>query len=182
MDVFLSGLGGALVGSVIGFLGSWWLQRRALQHDERGAARALYFEMVTNSATLRRASEIGPEPGDRLAYSTWEAAQSRVGALLEPDELMAVAQAYAYLPLCQASLDEIVRTRATSAVNHDALVGGADLFHSAHELLRARAWSRHGQAKLATSVHETMQSLPADSAATHGPVKRARRASPRPRR
>lgn len=144
MDIFLSGLGGALLGSLIGFLGSWWIQGRALRHDEHGAARALFFEMVANAATLRRMNwdgSTGRRP-ERLARTTWEATQSRIGALLKPNEFLVVAQAYEDLPGWQTFIDDHAGVEVLSPREKDMLTEAADSIVEAAEILRDRAWSK----------------------------------------
>jgi hypothetical protein len=151
VDVFLSGLGGALVGSLIGFLGSWWIQHRALNHDEKGAARALFFEMVANAAVLRRVV-YNRETGSRsenLASSTWESTQSRVASLLTPNELLLVAQAYEDLPHWQSFIDEHEHDGRsengewdTFGREWDMLTEVADSIVEAAEILRDRGWAK----------------------------------------
>lgn len=144
VDVFLSGLGGALLGSLIGFVGSWWVQGRALRHDERGAARALFFEMVANADILRRVawSRETHERPERLARTSWESTQSRIGSLLSPNELLMVAQSYEGLPGWQTFIDDHAGSDAPSAREQDMLADVADSIVEAAEILRDRAWSK----------------------------------------
>lgn len=144
MDNLLSGLFGALVGSVVGFLGSWWIQHQAVRDDERGAARALFFEMVANAATLRRVAwgHAGEAPTRQLATKTWEATQSKVGALLKPNELLVVAQAYEDLPSWQVFIDEKAKPAPLPVKERDLLMEVADSIAKAAEMLRDRAWDK----------------------------------------
>lgn len=144
MDVFLSGLGGALIGSLIAFLGTWWIQRRAVRHDEFGAARALFFEMVANAAILRAVAwgQVPAGPARQLARTTWEAMQARVGALLKPNELLVVAQAYEDLPRWQVFINGRVGSHALVGQERQMLTQVADGIVEAAEILRDRAWSK----------------------------------------
>ena len=144
MDIFLSGLGGALIGSLIGFLGAWWLQQRTVRHEEIGAARALFFEMVANAGTLRAVAwrESTGRRADTLVRTTWEATQSKVGTLLEPNDFLIVALAYDDLALWQTYIDERVGLKSLDPSDKRTLGEVADSIVEAAEKLRDRAWSK----------------------------------------
>lgn len=52
VTIFLSGLGGAVVGSLITLAGAFSIERRRVRHERKAAARALYFEAATNATYL----------------------------------------------------------------------------------------------------------------------------------
>lgn len=152
IGVLLSGLGGALAGSLIAIVGAAWLQGRAQQQDQRGAARALYFEVISNANRLRRIVSPGPVVG-RLSDSTWQATQSRMGALLNPQELMAVAQPYAMLALFQELIDSARESGMLSEADQKELTRGSGAFIQAVGVLSAKAWTKREREELANSAN-----------------------------
>jgi hypothetical protein len=111
VSVMLSGLAGAVIGSVLSLLGAYKLERWRLHRDEVGAAKALYFETETNAFYLSTMAE--QSTFTDLTHQTWDATQSRVANLLAPNDLRVVALAYGDLALCQSHVDA-ARARAGS--------------------------------------------------------------------
>lgn len=142
MSDFIAALGGAFVGSVLGFLGSWFIQRYVQKRDEMAAARALFFELVANAGLLRDATVarvLGKEPL-RVTRTTWESTQTRVASLLTPKEFLKVAEAYQNAPLWQTYIDE--HAADPDASDRETLLRVADSYIKAADILRDRGWPR----------------------------------------
>ena len=97
-SVLLGGLVGSLFGSVIAYVGSWWLQRQATGRRERGATRAVYFEVARITGDLVVAVEVGLGMPD-VSMATYEQSAAEVASFLPEPDFDKVAFAYYSLHL-----------------------------------------------------------------------------------
>jgi hypothetical protein len=110
--VLLGGLGGALVGALVGallaYLGASSLQRQVIQRRERGAARAVYYEVATIASDLVVAFHLG-RPVPEVPTATYERDAGELALFLKPVDFDKVAFAYYSLHLYQQrpNLDDV---------------------------------------------------------------------------
>lgn len=143
LSVALSGLAGALIGSLITLLD----ERRRSHRDEMGAGRALYFEMAQNAAYLKNMVAVAPLAD--LSHVTWDATQSRVATLLAPGDLKVVAEAYAMLAICQGTIDTVRGRGMVSVSERNVWIQGHNSFLDGAVVLHRTAWSKKDQKDLA---------------------------------
>jgi uncharacterized membrane protein YccC len=80
VSLAVSGLVGAVLGSVIAMAGAFLVERWRRRRDEIGAARALYFEMVDNALRLEGMAQGGTRSDD-LRRDTWDQTLAKVATL-----------------------------------------------------------------------------------------------------
>lgn len=136
-----SGLIGAAIGAMIGFLGSVLLSWLAERSKQRAAGRALLAEIVSNLEALKYPSEHRPAG---YSQTVWETQLPLVAALLHWNELQTVAEPYllAAEPLYGFLRAEQLRERSFQASQSAQNSGPIQLQYSAgvqddHEILNS---------------------------------------------
>jgi hypothetical protein len=72
MVPFLAAAGGAVVGSVLGFLGALYLQRRRDRDEARGQILSIALEMGRQEDTIRHGIEQGQQLSDEMRRDIWD--------------------------------------------------------------------------------------------------------------
>lgn len=85
--------GSAVLGAIVGYLGAFWLHQSDVRAERRGSARAVYYEVRRNAATIGAALEspMLPMPLERSSY---DACIPILANFLGPSELEPVTLAY----------------------------------------------------------------------------------------
>ncbi len=91
--VFLGGLGASLVASFIAYLAARHLQNEAIRRHERGAARAVYYEVAQIASDLIITAEQGLGMPS-VSAATYEQAAADLVVFLAPTDFDKVAFAY----------------------------------------------------------------------------------------
>jgi hypothetical protein len=81
LQAIFAGLGGALVGSAVGFAGAVYIERWRLRRTRLGILRALAGELRRNAARLALARYSGR--ATRPAVETWTSVNSQLAQLLD---------------------------------------------------------------------------------------------------
>lgn len=92
--IFLGGLGAALVASGIAYLGARYLQIEATRRRERGATRAVYYEVGAIASSLIATVEDGLWAVPSVSTATYERAVGDLAVFLAPADFDKVALAY----------------------------------------------------------------------------------------
>ncbi|MDO8483547.1 MAG: hypothetical protein Q7S35_01235 [Candidatus Limnocylindrales bacterium] len=146
--IFLSGLGGAVVGSLLTYIGAAIIDNDRRTEAKRGAARALYFEVVNNAVYLRSMSE-GSVPIRHVRSDTWEATLSQVASLLQPFKLKTVARPYFMAEAGRPNVDAAMAVSASTDDFRRGWADDADMFDAAAAVLREAGWSADEREDLA---------------------------------
>jgi hypothetical protein len=133
--VDLSNLLSALLGAILGVVGAFALQVWDRRREDKGAGRALFFELVQNMNAVRVDRPFAVEGA--WARSTWQVVQADMATFLDPATFGAIAWAYRCIEVADAGA---ARYGAGSA-EHRALGGvPEDAFAKAVELLGPKIW------------------------------------------
>lgn len=160
MEILLLNLGSGALGALLGAFAAYRFQVRESQRLSKGAARAVYLELITNLTTLTGGARAeGPLIG---AYTrdAWQAEQARLGSFLPPDELMKISYAYALFPNGQAALEAMRRGIPGPFFEERAMLKHvATAVVDAAQSMRPLIWSSDQQKRLdglAEDVRRTM--------------------------
>lgn len=145
----------ALVGAIIGAASVHWFQDREFKKLGKGAARAVYMEMASNQTSARIGGHyMGGTLIGSVHAEVWIAEAARLGAYLEPRELMAVTWAYTLIPDAAIALETL---RAGGGYKADdperaLLLEVVETIEPATRLLNAKVWTEAERADLDKGV------------------------------
>ncbi len=148
MSAFLPAIIGSFVGVMGWLLVGLYIQRRQFQRQARNAAKAVYFELDVNRATITVAREHGLLTD--LDRSSFERLLPELATLLDAPDLQTVVEAY----MTHAGYRQLAsRSDLPVEVRRAALGAFLDAHSRALDVLRTRAFTdREARAVIARAA------------------------------
>ena len=124
-----------VIGAVLGVAGAFGLSVIDRRRRDKGAGRALFFELIQNMNAARVGRPLSIEGA--WSRSTWQAVQTDMATFLDPATFGAIAWAYRTIEVAEAGAAE----HGIGSAEHRALSGvPEDAFERATQLLGPKVW------------------------------------------
>lgn len=153
----VSGVVGGVIGSVLSYVGAWWLQRSAKNRQDRMASRAVYSELTWNGATAALLMEDPNRYAPLVAMNdeAWRSHAASVAVSLSAGDFTRVSMAYEMLTYTRFLIERWRESEATPS-EREAIVKVARAFSAAADAMVLRVWSDQDRANM-HAAHEAMQ-------------------------
>lgn len=145
--MLLAGLGAGLVGSLIGLAGAWAIDRHRANVQMRGAARALFFELVRNGVVLQMMAD-EDVPAGAISDVVWRETMVSVAMLLRPEVFATVSKAYSLLEYDQRRIQRVREGHKVDDADRGSWRQAGRAYGEAADAIRPWAWPARAAASL----------------------------------